>query len=41
MVQDLRVFEMYYERFDPASPPSRENSACYPYALFQLKKVGW
>ena len=30
VVQDLRImiFEMYSERFDPAPPPSRENSAC-------------
>ena len=22
---------MYSERFDPAPPPSRENSVCHPY----------
>ena len=33
VVQDLRIliFELYSERFDPAPPPSRENSARYPY----------
>ena len=31
VVQDLRIlfFEMYSERFDPAPPPSRENSDPY------------
>ena len=33
---------MYSERFDPAPPHSRENSACYPYANPSnlKKKVG-
>ena len=33
--QDFRIFKMYYERFDPATPPSRENSARQP----QIYKV--
>ena len=27
------IFEMHSERFDPAPPPSREISACFPYAI--------
>ena len=30
--RNFDFFEMYSERFDPAPSPSRENSACYPYA---------
>ena len=30
---------MYSERFDPAPPPSRENSARFPYALPTQREI--